>query len=292
MRTTKKQTTMRKVNTEMRMFPACIQAFRMGGGSQPVTNFPGIVAKFIVTIMYELWMKLHGEFSQDTYVIIDGSTGWSGRLYGVLGSFTDLRNRYRIQTGRELTIAYITTDPHKKIDYRFPIIMDDWFNNIEPGADRTYFKLRKSIFGSQTREFFDFCKEKMIELGVEGGHLSLTSPPYFNREKYSQDQGQCCELFKNYESYRDGFLRPSIQNIYDLLLPTGRFYFNIADLKDGTKVHPLQMNSTDFAVESGFQWINTYKMLLSGSGKGCINQVILKGKDKPRKYEPIFVLEK
>jgi len=290
MKITKKQTTMKKVEKEKRMFPACIQAFRMGGGSQPVTNFPGIVAKFIVTTMYECWMNIYGEFPKDTYVIIDSSTGWSGRLYGVLGSFTDLRNRYRIQTGRELTIAYITTDPHEKIDYRFPIIVDDWFNQIEPDVDRTYFKLRKAKFGSQTQEFFDFCKQRMNELGVEGGQLSLTSPPYFNREKYSKDKGQCCELFKDYESYRDGFLKTSIQNIYDLLLPTGRFYFNIADLKDNKKIYPLQMNSIDIAVESGFQWIKTYKMLLSASGKGCINQVTIN--DKLRKYEPIFVLEK
>lgn len=281
---------MKRIDKEKRMFPACWQGFRMGGGSQPVTNFPSIVAKFIVTTLYEIWMKLHSGFPNDTYVIIDGSTGWGGRLTGVLGSFTDLRNRYRQATGRELTIAYITTDPHEKIDYRFPIIVDDWFNNIEPHADRTYFKLRKAKFGSETKKFYDFCKQTMNELGVEGGQLSLTSPPYFNREKYSTDKGQCCELFKDYESYRDGFLKPSIRNIFNLLLPTGRFYFNIADLKDGTKIHPLQQNSTDFAVVAGFRWIKTYKMLLSASGKGCINQLIIK--DKSRKYEPIFVLEK
>jgi hypothetical protein len=279
-----------KKTEKKRMFPTCWQGFRMGGGSQPVTNFPSIVAKFIVTTMFELWMKLHKAFPTDTYVIIDGSTGWGGRLCGILGSYTDLRNRYRQETGRELTICYLTTDPHEKIDYRFPIIVDDWFDQIEPDIDRTFFKLRKAKFGSETQEFYDFCKLNLAELGVEGGQLSLTSPPYFNREKYSKDKGQCCEMFKNYEAYRDGFLRPSIQNIYNLLLPTGRFFFNIADLKDGTKVHSLQKNSTDFAIESGFQWIKTYKMLLKSRGEGCINQVIIKG--KPRKYEPIFVLEK
>jgi hypothetical protein len=290
MKTTKKQTTMKKVDKEKRMFPTCWQGFRMGGGSQPVTNFPSIVAKFIVTTMYEQWMELHGVFPKDTYVIIDGSSGWSGRMVGILGSYTDLRNRYRQETGRELTICYLTTDPHKRIDYRFPLIVDDWFTQVEPEVDRNYFQLHKAKVGSETKRFYNFCKQKMEEFGVDGGQLSLTSPPYFNREKYSKDLGQCCEKFKNYESYRDGFLRLSIQNIYDLLLPTGKFFFNIADLKDGKKVHPLQKNSTDFAVESGFRWISTYKMLLKSSGKGCINRVIIKG--KPRKYEPIFVLEK
>lgn len=281
-----------KITELKKMFPNCWQCFRLGGGSQPVTNFPSIVAKFIVITMYEMWMELHKEFPNDIYVIIDGSSGWAGRMVGILGSYTDLRNRYRQETGRELTICYLTTDPHEKIDYRFPIIVDDWFNHVEPEVDRTYFKLRKAKFGAETKRFYNFCKRKMAELGVEGGQLSLTSPPYFNREKYSKDKCQCCEMFKNYETYRDGFLRPSIQNIYDLLLPTGRFFFNIADLKDGKKVHPLQKNSTDFAIESGFRWIKTYKMLLKSSGKGCINQVMIKGKENPRKYEPIFVLEK
>lgn len=281
---------MKKKEKQMKMFPTCLQGFRMGGGSQPVTNFPSIVAKFIVTSMYELWMNLFGEFEKDTYVIIDSSSGWAGRLAGILGSYTNLRNRYRNQTGRELTICYLTTDPHKKVDYRFQLIIDDWFTHVEPDVDRKYFKFHKKKYGSETKRFYTFCRRVMDNYGISGGHLSLTSPPYFNREKYSKDKGQCCEKFKMYESYRDGFLKPSIQNIYNLLLPHGRFYFNIADLKDGKLVHPLQKDSTDISQEIGFNWVQTYKMLLSGSGKGSINQVMINGKQ--RKFEPIFVLEK
>ena len=275
---------------QKRLFPTCLPAFRMGGGSQPVSNFPAIVSKFIVTEMFNQWMALHGEFSKDTYVILDGSTGWGGRLVGILGSYTDLRNLYRSITGRELTICYITTDPHVKVHYRFDLIIDDWFKQIEPDVDRQHFKFRKAKGGSETKRFYNFCKRKMTELGVEGGQLSLTSPPYFNREKYSTDKAQCCVKFQKYESYRDGFLKPSIKNISNLLLPEGRFYFNIANLKEGKKIYPLEANSLRFSEEFGFNCIRTYMMLLSSSGKGSINQVVVN--EKTRKYEPIFVLEK
>jgi hypothetical protein len=281
---------MKKEKEQKRLFPTCFPAFRLGGGSQPVSNFPAVVSKFIVKEMFIQWMALYGEFYKDIYVILDGSTGWGGRLVGILGSYTDLRNRYRILTGRELTICYITTDPHKKIHPRFKWIIDDWFKRIEPDVDRQYFNFHKAKLGSQTPKFYNFCRKIMDQYGVTGAHLSLTSPPYFNREKYSNDEGQCWKQFDNYKSWRDGFLKPSIQNIFNLLLPKGRFYFNIADLKEKKLVHSLQKNSTDFSLEIGFQWIQTYKMLLSGSGKNSINKVMING--KPRKYEPIFVLEK
>jgi len=285
---------MKQVLKQKRLFPTSLDGFRMGAGSQPVTNFPAIAEKIIVTEMYTHWMSLYGEFQKDMYVIIDGSTGWGGRLVGVLGSFTDLRNRYRIHTGgRELSICYLTTDPHEEVSYRFKFIVDDYFKQIEPEADRQYFKFHKETFGSETLEFYDFCKKIMKQYGVIGGQLSLTSPPYFNREKYGGigSDGQSHTNYKNYDLWRDGFLKGSIQNIHKLLLPQGRFYLNIANLKEGKKIiHPLETDSVKYAEEYGFQCIETYKMLLSGSGKGSINQVTIN--KNTRKFEPIFVLEK
>jgi len=284
---------MKKEKEQKRLFPTCFPAFRRGGGSQPVSNFPSIVSWNIVTEMFERWMTLHKEFVNDIDVILDGSTGWGGRLDGILGSYTDLRNRYRILTGRELTICYFTTDPHKEVDYRFNLIIDDWFKQEELEVDRQYFKFRKATFGSQTPEFYDFCRKLMDQYGVSGAQLSLTSPPYFNREKYggySGSNGQSWKEYDEYELWRDGFLKCSIKNIYNLLLPEGRFYLNIANLKDGKKIHPLKSDSLRFSEEFGFHCVNTYKMLLSGSGKNSINKVMING--KPRKYEPIFVLEK
>lgn len=282
-----------KNNSKQKMiFPTCMQGFRMGGGSQPLSNFPSIVSKFIIKEMFIQWMGVYRELPNDMYVIIEESTGWGGRLVGALGSYTDLRNQYRELTGRELTILYITTDPHKKVSYRFNLIVDDWFKQIEPEVDRQYFKFHKEIFGSETHEFYDFCKNLMNEYGVIGAQLSLTSPPYFNREKYGGigSEGQSHTNYKEYEQWRDGFLKGTIRNISKLLLPEGRFYLNIANLKDGKMIHPLESDSLKFADEFGFQHIYTYKMLLSSSGKGSINQVIIN--EKPRKFEPIFVLEK
>ena len=283
---------MKDNSKQNKIFPTCMQGFRLGGGSQPVSNFPSSVSKFIIKEMFNQWMELYGKFPKDTYVIICSSTGWGGRLVGALGTYTDLRNQYKAITGRELTIIYITTDPHKKVSYRFKILVEDWFKVIEPNADKQYFKFHKAILGSETPAFYKFCRKIMDQYEVSGGQLSLTSPPYFNREKYGGIgcEGQSHENYKEYELWRDGFLRGSIRNISKLLLPEGRFYLNIANLKEGKLIHPLESDSLKFSEQSGLNCIKTYKMLLSSSGKGSINQVIVN--EKPRKFEPIFVLEK
>ena len=200
---------MKKDPNPKRLFPTCLSGFRMGGGSQPVTNFPAIVSKFIVTDVFEQWMLTHKEFDKDMYVILNGSTGWGGRLVGILGSYSDLRKRYKVQTGRELTICYITTDPHKKVHPRFDLIINDWFRKVEPDVDRQYFKFHKKKVGSETRNFYNFCKSVMDQYGVVGGHLSLTSPPYFNREMYggySGSTGQSWKDFNEYDLWKEGFL--------------------------------------------------------------------------------------
>lgn len=280
-----------KKNIKRKMvFPAFMQVFRLGGGSQPVSNFPSIVAKYIVCEMYFQWLSLHGGFNNDIYIILDTSSGWGGRMTGLLGSYTQLRNHYKALTGRELTICYITTDPNVKVHYRFKLIVEDWFTRIEPTADSQYFKLHKNTIGSETPEFFAFCKEIMDQYGVTGGQLSLTSPPYFDREKYSTDEAQSWKQFSTYELWRDGFLKGTIRNISKLLLPEGRFYLNIANLKEGKLIYPLESDSLKFSEQNGLYCLKTYKMLLSSSGKGSINQVIVN--EKTKKFEPIFVLEK
>lgn len=283
---------MKDNSKQNKIFPTCMQGFRLGGGSQPVSNFPSSVAKFIVTEMFIQWILLHGGFPKDIYIIIDSSSGWMGRLAGILGSYSDLRRRYKAITGRELTIIYITTDPHKKVSYRFKLFVEDWFKVIEPDVDKQYFKFHKAILGSETPAFYKFCRKIMDQYEVSGGQLSLTSPPYFNREKYGGIgcEGQSHENYKGYELWRDGFLKGTIRNISKLLLPEGRFYLNIANLKDGKLIHPLESDSLKFSEKSGLYFIKTYKMLLSSTGKGSINQVIVN--EKPRKFEPIFVLEK
>ena len=63
--------------------------------------------------------------------------------------------------------------------------------------------------------------------------ISFTSPPYFNREQYSQDENQSFKAYGEYEDWRDNFLRPTLTTIYDYLKNDRYILWNIADIKIG-----------------------------------------------------------
>ena len=275
-----------------RIFPTCKQGFRCGGNSQPVTNFPGSISKFIVTENFKHIIKLYNCIPGDNYSILDTSCGWGGRLLGVLGSFTQLRKWYKKRFNRELHVTYIGTDPNQEVDHRFKDVNKDWFTQVETPEMKKYFHFQKDTTGSETSEFLMFCKKHLKKYHLDGFCLCLVSPPYFNREMYSEDDGQSFRKFKKYPLWRDGFLRPTIQNVEELLIPGARFYLNIADVKKGTKLLPLEDDSIKFGLEVGFTLKNTYKMLLqSPPGKFPSKNTILLD-DINKKFEPIFIFEK
>ncbi len=288
----------------MRIFSNITQSFRLGGGSQPVSNFSAGIARFLIENGYNEFFNI---IEKDTFVILDTSTGWAGRLVGCLSCFTKIRQDYKEKTNKELTIVYLTTDPNSEINDRYNDIIDDWFTKIESKSDRRFFKFKKSLFGSETKEFLDFCKQELYDLGVNGCTIGLTSPPYFNRECYSKDDNQSCVLYgNNYESWSKGFLKPTIENISQLMLNGSTFYFNIADLSGGKK-YTLEQDSIQYAKEIGLSVSNdnndVYKMLMAtmtgnnqnldtgNKPKNSVNIGTLE-KEKYQKYEPIFKMKK
>ena len=52
--------------------------------------------------------------------------------------------------------------------------------------------------------------------------LAFTSPPYFNREQYSQDENQSFIAYGEYDDWRENFLRPTLTTIYNYLKPWSR----------------------------------------------------------------------
>jgi hypothetical protein len=92
--------------------------------------------------------------------------------------------------------------------------------------------------------------------------LVFTSPPYFNREAYSEDENQSYKKFTSYDSWREGFLRPTLQTAYEWLRPQRYMLWNIADLKVGSKYLPLEQDSIAIAKELGFEYRETILMAL------------------------------
>lgn len=107
--------------------------------------------------------------------------------------------------------------------------------------------------------------------------MALTSPPYFDTERYASEPTQSCVRFPEYHQWLDGFLAPMIAHTYDALREGGVFLLNIADVPTAKT---LEQDALCAAAQAGFEHIDTLLLVLSSiAGKGI-------------KAEPIFVLAK
>ena len=265
-----------------KIFPSGFKAFRIGY-IQPAVNFPPGTAKYL----YERYTEgLTGKIK-----IYDPSAGWGGRILGAM-SVRDNRD-----------ILYIGTDPNPdnffdngKSRYSY---VADFYNT------KTY---RSNSFFSRTNEY------ELYQLGSEEigenqdfmkhrGDIDLvfTSPPYFNREAYSEDENQSYKKYgSSYISWRDKFLKPTLQTCCDMLKCGGHLLWNIADILVGGEYLPLEKDSVKFIEENGLVYVDKLKMAMEGmpgqnrvgdDGKPkCKNYCMVKG--KYYKYEPVYIFRK
>ena len=270
-----------------RVFPKGFAAFRIGY-IQPAVNFPPMTAKYL----YERYTEHIKD--QDKITIYDPSAGWGGRILGAM-SCKDDRN-----------IHYIGTDPNPDNFYdddarsKYADIADFYNektyrgNSFFSGGTNTYevFRLGSEVIQHEPK----FQKHK--------GNVDLvfTSPPYFNREAYCEDENQSFKKYgSSYESWRDGFLKPTLETCFDWLKPGGYLIWNIADILVGSnKYLPLEKDSVDILESLGMMYECKLKMAMEGmpgqnrlgeDGKpNCKN--FCKIGDKYLKYEPVYVFRK
>ncbi len=185
-------------------------------GTQAPVNFPPLTAKY-------LYQRFTNHIKDQKQInIYDPSSGWGGRILGALS--VDDRN-----------IHYIGNDPNtenyideiRKTRYEY---LAEFFNSRIPGAANPFWGHKN------TYEIYRTGSEIISEeVGFQKwkGQLDFifTSPPYFDRERYSDDDTQSFKKFNNYESWRDGFLRPTLTTAYEWLRNDRYILWNIADIK-------------------------------------------------------------
>lgn len=66
--------------------------------------------------------------------------------------------------------------------------------------------------------------------------LAFTSPPYFNIERYSKDEGQSFN-YKTLDNWVQKFLYPLVEKTFESLRPRGRMIINISDVYSGHRVN-------------------------------------------------------
>lgn len=269
------------------IFPKILQVFRLSCG-QPAVNFPALTAKWL----YEHYTS-HIEQPEPLH-IYDSSSGWGGRILGAMSS-------------RKKT-HYIGTDPNPDNFIpelgisRYEYVADFYNKNCVDDYSETFGKFFDVQKQSNTYELFQDGSE-LIQHNPKfqkyKGKLDLafTSPPYFNREQYSQDENQSFKAYGEYEDWRQNFLRPTLTTIYEYLKNDRYILWNIADIKIGKDTYyALEQDSIDILTELGCEYKGRLKMLmtrmvgLDPSKTGIKNAV--KHDGKAYKFEPIFVFYK
>jgi len=263
-----------------RMFPKAFTAFRIGYLSVPV-NFPPLTAKF-------LYEKYTSNVTQDkTAIVYDPSSGWGGRILGAMSA-----NR---------PIHYIGTDPNPDNVFvdgktKYEHIAEFYNNNVNSSLffdGNTY-----DIFTDGSEEIYKNPRFQQYKGKID---LIFTSPPYFNRELYSMDPNQSAVKYgSSYESWRDGFLKPTLNTCYEYLKPGGYLLWNIADVLTEGEYLPLEQDSIDCLLSLGMKQEIVLKMQLASMPGAqrldengipkCKNYCKINGRYV--KYEPIYVFRK
>lgn len=151
--------------------------------------------------------------------------------------------------------------------------------DVEPLTVKGNLDLASDILASDKVHLFCSPAEDFNPLDhVDKVDMVFTSPPYFDREKYSDKDTQSWKGYSNLEAWVLGFLRPVIQTSYDVLPSGGILALNICDIQDKGNVTPLEKITCDVARDVGFELKEVLQMPLSNLS--------------PRDFEPVFVFKR
>lgn len=108
--------------------------------------------------------------------------------------------------------------------------------------------------------------------------LCFTSPPYFNTEKYSDEETQSWKKYETKNLWLNEFLGKTLENCNKCLKHDGYLIINIANVKSYKNIED---DFLKIAKEKGFKLINIIKYSLSS-----LNH------NNKFKFEPIFIMNK
>ena len=247
------------------IFTHLFQILRLGL-NQVAVNFPPLTARYL----YEKYLPSE---KSEVFKVYDNCAGWGGRLLGSLCS--------------NLPIHYIGTDTNLNNKGCYERL-GEFYNEHTDGKNT--FEIH--YVGAETIHKDENFKEHFGDVD-----MVFTSPPYFNREIYSDDEEQSCNKYKIYDDWRDYFLKPLIQNSYDILKNERYCLININDIRRGEKDFiPLEQDTIQLAYDIGFEYIGKIGMCMSrmiGQNPTTQKNFYLEMKTQTTyKVEPIFVFHK
>ena len=185
---------------------------------------------------------LYKLFTDKNDVVWDMSCGWGGRLLASV----------------KAEINYIGTDPNTQ---------------TQKGL-----KEMITTFGNKAYDY------ELLTMGSEEYRpdknsldFAFTSPPYFDTEKYSDTETTQSYLkYSNINTWKENFLRKTLENVHYGLKPNKFCAFNVADVKS---YETFEKDTKQIASEVGFKLVDTFDLRLSSQSNDY-------------KSEPIFIFKK
>lgn len=203
------------------------------------------VSNFRPTVACALFER----YSNDGGVILDPAAGYGGRMLGV---FPLLR-------------TYIGIEPNKNA-YKGNLAMQRTLANEIRGAV----------------ELIHGCAEDIIpQFSTSSVDLVIFSPPYFRRERYSNEPNQSWLRYLTYEEWKSGFLERVLQQCQRILRPRGFLILNVAN----TESHPVA-NDAKTILRNLLRFHYCYQMMI-GSVPYHRN-----GKHGGFRHEPVYIFRK
>jgi len=278
---------LRIYDKKQRLFPNLFRSFRISM-CQYAVNYPTLTAK----LLYETFLQ---HVANPNVTVWDCSSGWAGRILGAMAYTRQL------DSGAMQHLHYIGTDPNPAFYKQGTSVyatIADYYNSIRIG-NSLFDEPHTHAVHQLGSELFHTTQDFQRMQGK--GDLVFTSPPYFNREAYSEDENQSYKKYSSYELWRDGFLRPTLANAYAFLNHERYLLWNIADLKVGKKYLPLEQDSLAIAQDLGFEYRETVLMALMNmpganrvteNGEATAKNFLKLDNGKIMKYEPVHVFWK
>jgi len=221
------------------------KSIKIFSGAQSVSGFRPSIAKFLVEHLFK---------TNENISILDPCMGWGGRMFGFCVS--DKTKQY---VGFDVATETINGLNNLKIKMNNLGI----FKNKDIDIIKMPFEDSESILKKYNA--FDFI---------------MTSPPYFNVEKYSTDSDQSFLRYNSYTKWVEGFLRPMIEISYNCLATDGYMALNVGSGKIYDETYAI--------MEDVFGEIyKVYNMRLSKLCGTGVNKLTTKFK-----HEPIIVCKK
>ena len=124
--------------------------------------------------------------------------------------------------------------------------------------------LKRRLFGSAPRRAaINAVSYTHLDTVAARCDFAFTSPPYFRKEHYSEDDTQSWVRYKTGDAWRDGFLAPMMALQHAALKPGCRSLINIADVKIGSKTYPLVEWTKQAAARVGLAYERTLEFPLA-----------------------------